>query len=408
MVEAIAVVGIGEDGAAGLAAAARLTVEGADLLVGGERQQAFFPDHPARRVVIRSDIDGLACQLAREADAGQRVVVLASGDPLFFGIGSSLARRLGPDRIRVFPSVSAVQLAFARIGEGWHDATVLSAHGRPLAPVIRQALGSARLAILGDDEHTPARMARELLDAGMEPGARAWVLERLGGPAERVRAGTLADVPAWVADQLSVLVVLRDPAGVRGSPLQLGLADEAYSHQRGQITKAEVRAVSVARLAPRTGDQVWDVGAGSGSVSIEVAALCRPGRVFAIERRPEQRVCIFENIARFGADNIDVVSGEAPTALADLPDPDAVFVGGSGGRLREILALILSRPRFGGRLVLNLATLESLSEATTCLGGLGYSYDLAQISVARGLGIGTATRLAALNPVFVLSTRVAG
>lgn len=389
-----------------MSAAARVAIAGAQLLVGGERHQAFFPDHPADRVMIRSDMDSLACQLARAADGGQRVVVLASGDPLFFGIGSSLARRLGPGRIRVIPSVSAVQLAFARIGEGWEDATVLSAHGRPLAPVVQQALGSARLAILGDDEHTPATMARALLDAGMEPGARAWVLERLGGPAERVRAGTLAEVPTWVAHPLSVLVVLRDPAVVRGVPPRLGLLDEVFSHQRGQITKAEVRAVSLARLAPRPGDLVWDVGAGSGSVSIEVADLCRPGRVFAIERQPDQRTCITENIDRFGADNVVVVPGEAPTVLADLPNPDAVFVGGSGGQLREILALSLSRLMAGGRLVLNLATLESLSEATACLAEHGRAYDLTQISVARGVGIGTATRLAALNPVFVLSTRV--
>jgi precorrin-6Y C5,15-methyltransferase (decarboxylating) len=181
------------------------------------------------------------------------------------------------------------------------------------------------------------------------------------------------------------------------------LPDASYAHERGQITKAEVRAISLARLAPRSGDIVWDVGAGSGSVSLEAAAFCSPGMVYAVERRAEQRACIAENIARFGARNVQVVEGEAPSALAELPDPDGVFIGGSGGSLREIIKVTRTRLRPGGRLVINLATLETLHEATSTL---GIPYEVAQVSIARGVPTQGATRLAALNPVFVLSARV--
>jgi precorrin-6Y C5,15-methyltransferase (decarboxylating) len=402
----VAVVGIGEDGVAGLRPDARAAIEAAQVLVGGERHHGFFPEHPAERIVFRQDAARLAEEVARLAEDGRRVVVLASGDPGFFGIGPCLVRRLGRERVWIYPNLGSVQLAFARLGESWHDASVLSAHGRPLAPVVEGAVGCTKLAILTDDEHTPAVVAGALLAGGLEPTAQVWVMERLGGPAERVRHGSLGKVAAWTCDPLSVLIILRDPRGVRGPAPRLGLPDEAYAHERGQITKAEVRAVSLARLAPRAGDTVWDVGAGSGSVGIESAAFCRPGIVYAVERRAEQHACIAENVARFGATNVRLVAGEAPEVLADLPDPDAVFVGGTGGRLRAVLETAACRLRPHGRLVLNLATLEALHEATAFLTCRGLAHDLAQVSVARGAAIGGATRLAALNPVFVLSAQV--
>jgi precorrin-6B C5,15-methyltransferase / cobalt-precorrin-6B C5,C15-methyltransferase len=194
---------------------------------------------------------------------------------------------------------------------------------------------------------------------------------------------------------------------VRGPAPRLGLPDDSYAHLNGQITKAEVRAVSLARLAPRRGDTVWDIGAGSGAVSIEAAWLCHPGGVYAIERRPEQRACVAENIQRFAADNVHLLEGEAPQALHDLPDPDAVFVGGSGGHLGPILECVAQRLRPGGRLVGNFATLEALHQATTCLDALGLAWEMAEVSVARATRVGAAqTRLAALNPVFIVSARV--
>jgi precorrin-6B C5,15-methyltransferase / cobalt-precorrin-6B C5,C15-methyltransferase len=404
----VAVVGIGEDGLGGLRAEARAVLSAADVLVGGERHHRLVAEHLAERIVFRADAEALAGQVAELTQSGRRVVVLASGDPLFFGIAPALVRRLGRDQVEVLPNLGSVQLAFARLGEAWHDAAVLSAHGRPLAPVVQQALSQPKLAILLDNVHNARAVAEALLAAGMEADARAWLMQRLGGPAEQIQHGSLAAVPTWSADPLSLLVILRDPSRVRGPVPRLGLPDDSYAHLNGQITKAEVRAVSLARLAPRRGDTVWDVGAGSGAVSIEAAWLCDPGAVYAVERRAEQRACAATNIDRFAAHNVYLVEGEAPQVLRDLPDPDAVFVGGSGGQLGSILDCAAHRLRGGGRLVGNFATLEALHEATRCLDGLGLAWELTQLSVARAAPVGRAgrTRLAALNPVFVVSARV--
>ncbi|HYY89365.1 MAG TPA: precorrin-6y C5,15-methyltransferase (decarboxylating) subunit CbiE [Chloroflexota bacterium] len=402
----VAVIGIGEDGLAGLRPEALAALQAAEVLAGGERHHRLVREHPAERIVFRTDPAHLAEDVAQLADRGRRVAVLASGDPGFFGIGPWLARRLGPGRVRIYPNLGSVALAFARLGEAWQDATVVSAQARPLPPVVEAALASRKLAVLLDDAHTAAALAQAFLAAGLEPDARTWVMERLGGPAERVRSGRLDEVPGWTCDPLSVLIVLRDSHHVRGPGPRFGLADDAYVHLRGQITKAEVRAFSLARMAARPGDTVWDVGAGSGAVSVEAAAFCRPGMVYAIERRAEQCVCVRENLARFGVSNVQLVEGVAPDALAELPDPDAVFVGGSGGLLSEILDVAARQLRPGGRLVANLVTLESLEVARTCLARAGLSADLVQISVARASSIEGATRLAALNPVFVVSTQV--
>jgi precorrin-6Y C5,15-methyltransferase (decarboxylating) len=404
MTVAVAVIGIGEDGLDGLRPDARRVLDTAEVLVGGERHHHLVPQHPAQRLIFKRDTATLADEIDRLVTAGRRVVVLASGDPAFFGIGPLLVQRLGADRVRIYPNVGAVQLAFARIGLAWQDAVVLSAHGRSLEPVVARARGQAKIAILTDADHTPAVVAQALLAGGLEATAQVWCMERLGGPAERIQHGTLADCITWTADPLNTLVILRKPTAVRGQPPRLGLPDEAYAHEGGQITKAEVRLISLARLAPRAGDTVWDVGAGSGSVGLEAAACCQPGgMVYAVERREAQRACIHENIRRFGTPNLEVVAGEAPEALTSLPDPDAVFVGGSGGRLEAILSASLARLGRGGRLVVNLATLEAVQVATACLRGRGLPFDLAQVSIARGVPIAGGTRLAALNPVFILS-----
>jgi precorrin-6Y C5,15-methyltransferase (decarboxylating) len=206
---------------------------------------------------------------------------------------------------------------------------------------------------------------------------------------------------------LNVLVIVRDPARVRGRPLSIGLPETAYTHARGQITKAEVRVLSLVRLALRPGDVVWDIGAGSGAVSIEAAGLCAPtGGVFAVERRAEQQACIAQNIHQHGGTNVELVTGEAPAALADLPAPDAVFVGGSGGRLEPILEACLRCLRPGGRLVLNLATLEGIAVASAFCQAHGLAFELIEVAIARATPLGEGTRLAPLNPVFIMSARV--
>lgn len=400
MPELIAVVGMGVEGMTGLSAEARTLIEGATLVAGGRRHLAQLGAHPAPRLAVEGDLKEVARQVRSASERGP-VVVLASGDPNFFGIAALLRREIGQDRVRVVPHLSSVQLAFARIGEAWQDARFLSAHGRPLAPVVQQALRARKLAILTDPNHTPAVVAQALIAGGLEADCRAVVCERLGAADERVRSTTLAHAAQMETDALSLLLVFRDRAA-GGGPLRFGQAESAFSHRQGQITKAEVRAVTLARLALRPFGVLWDIGAGSGSVAIEAAGLTPEAEVYAVERDAEQASRLRENADRHLAANLRVVEGEAPRALHSLPAPHSVFIGGSGGRLRGILHAASEQLRPGGRIVANFALLEHLTQARQQLLAAGLAAEVLEMSVARAASVAGGIRLSAENPVFIL------
>ena len=383
----VSVIGLGPSDPSALSDEARRLIAEADVLVGGKRQLAALPAHPAEHVVLGADTAESVRSVARMGD--KRVVVLASGDPLLYGIGATLLRELGPERVRIEPGVSSVQLAFARAKVPWHDATVLSAHGRPLDSILPRALAATKLAILTDAQSTPAAAGKALLAAGMED-CRAVVCERLGEAGERVVETRLHDLPAQAFDPLNVLLVLRDPAAVR---LRFGRADEEFESVRGQITKAEVRAVTLSKLTLAPDGVLWDVGAGSGALAIEAARLMPRGSVYAVERDPEQRACLERNLARHKASNVCVVAGAAPEALAGLPAPQSVFIGGSGGRLDGLLDVV-PRP-----FVINLAVLEHMSIVLDRFP----TAEVTQLSVSRSAGVGDGHRLAALNPVYIVA-----
>lgn len=426
------IIGVGAEGMDSLSARAREIVAAAEVLAGGRRHLERFPDHPAERVIVGADLDAVAARLGAALAEGRRVVVLASGDPNFYGVAGPLLARLGREGAEILPNVSAMQLAFARLRLPWEDAALASVHARPLADILDLVRRHPKVGLLTDPRHTPAAVASFLLAQGVPP-RRAFVCENLGTARERVVSCDLADLPGREFAPLNVLVLV-DEAGSVGTPGNvggaaahplLGLPDAAFAQRRprdGLITKLEVRAVSLARLSLRPGDAVWDVGAGSGSVGIEAARLSPSLRVYAVERRPDDLERVRENAARFGAGNLVAVLGEAPEVLAVLPDPDAVFVGGSGGRLEGILRTAAARLRRGGRLVCNLATLENLAAAERVLGELGWERDVTLLQVSRGrhlpsggpeVAAGAApsrplTRLCALDPVFILAARRAG
>lgn len=398
------VVGIGDDGDHGLTDRTRAIVTGADLLCGGERQLAFFPQHPAERFAIKSNVAALVA-LLDGAVGRRRAVVLASGDPCFYGIGGVLAERLGRERVCVHPAPSSVALAFARLGLAWQDATVLSAHGRPLADIVPQALTATKLAVLTDPTNTPAAVATALLAAGIAD-TQAWVCEHLGGERERIVTARLSELTGHEFDPLNVLVVLREP-GCAGPRDRYGFGrDEAeYASERGQITKAEVRVVALAKLEPWRARVAWDVGAGSGATAIELAGLMPGGEIYAVERDERQIGVMRENLQRFPRPNLRVVAGSAPEALSGLPAPDAVFVGGAGAALAAVLSTAFAALRPGGRIVANFAQLESLATWQTFARERGLEQEIVQVSVARGAPLGEGTRLAPLNPVFVTRLR---
>jgi precorrin-6Y C5,15-methyltransferase (decarboxylating) len=408
----VLIVGIGDNGADSLSRDAIRRVGEAQVLVGGERHLAFFSDHPAEKFTIRDNLKELAARLQTEQ---RRVVVLASGDPLFYGIAGFLANKIGRERLEVLPGISSMQLAFARIKESWQDAALASCHAKPIENVIEAARDAKKVGVFTDDTNTPARIAHELLKAGIG-GFRAYVCENLGGADERVSDCRLEELVDRTFGPLNVLILLKEaevkqadaPAG-QARDWTFGIAEEAF-HQRyplkGLITKTEVRVLSLAKMRLRAGHVVWDIGAGSGSVAIEAALL--GARVWAIEKNKEDCDIIRRNIEKFGQkfapEQVTVVHGSAPAALADLPTPDAVFIGGSGGELGEIVALCRNQLVSGGRLVINLATIENLASVSSGGGGnAGGLGEFTLVQVSRSRPILDMHRFEALNPVFIVA-----
>lgn len=402
---AVTLVGIGDDGCVGLTSRALGAVTRAQVLVGGERQLAFFPEHAGERIVLGSGL-GAALDRVAELAEDRNVCILASGDPLFFGIGRLVIGRIGAAHVEVIPQPSSMQLAFARAGLPWDDAAVISLHGRPIEGCVVRIARHAKVAVLTDEERSPARIAQRMLAYG-ETAWRAWVCEALGGPGERVRPFTLGDLAAATdIAALNVLVLARDQPGWRAPPRIGFLPEDAFARRmpkHGLITKREVRLLSLAALAVHDDSVVWDIGAGSGSVAIEAARLAPEGRVYAIEVDPEGVAICEANARTHGTDNVRVIAGRAPEALADLESPDAVFVGGSKGSMTAIVETALDRLRPGGRLVVNAITLENAGETYQALRARGLVPEVTLLQISRAEPLARYLRYEALNPIQIFA-----
>ncbi len=376
------------------------------------------------KVLVINKIDELM-EYMRVNIGKQSVVLLASGDPLFFGIGRKVLDEFGAERVEMLPDLSSIQVAFSKIKEPWDDAFLISLHGGP-DPSKRRRLpyeikdipslldAHYKIAVLTDRENNPSAIASFLNSQGAKNPEELsiYVCERLGYPDEKITSGAPAEIAGMTFSDPNVVILLKS-AGVRkhgsaeaesitkeGGPV-FGLTEDEISHARGLITKDEVRAVSLHSLRlPRKG-VLWDIGAGSGSVSIEAARLSPGLRIYAIERNDEQLANIEENKLRFNLSNIAITSGEAPQVLGDLPSPDRVFVGGSGGELSGIIRRIRERmPR--GIVVINAVTLETLNEALLLLENNGFEPEVSQVSVSRSRILKGQRHLSPLNPVFVI------
>jgi precorrin-6Y C5,15-methyltransferase (decarboxylating) len=361
----VTVVGIGEDGWDGLGAAARAALAGARLIVGSARQLGLLPAGlEARREPLPAPLLENLDQLVTDHPG---LCLLASGDPMLHGIGATLARRLGPGRLRVFPGVSSVALACARLGWPEHETEVVSLVARPPEAALAALRPGGRVVLLGRDGRTPGQVAGLLAEHGWGD-SELTVLERLGGPAERVvgpvRARDLtSSTPSpsaagrGFADLCVVAVRPRADAGARAAGRLPGLPDAAFETD-GQLTRRELRVLALAVLRPGPGELLWDVGAGSGSVGIEWLRAEPLARAVAVEARPDRAERVRRNAAALGVPGLEVVTGAAPAALAGLPPPDAVFVGG-GLTADGLLETCWERLRPGGRLVAHAVTVES-------------------------------------------------
>ena len=389
----LSIIGLGEDGLEGLTPAARTLYDQAEALIGSKRIFAMLPEDGRQRLSWPSPLSALVEKIV--ARRGQRICVLATGDPLHYGIGVALASRVPIEEMTIVPAPSAYSLACARLGWNRAEVETLSLHGRPLEPLHPALQPGARLLLLGTGAETPAKVAALLRGRGYGP-SRMVVLEHMGGPKERRVEGTAADwdVPD-IAEFNTVAVDCLAGPGAALLPRSPGLPDAAFRHD-GQMTKREVRAITLAALAPVPGQLLWDVGAGAGSIAIEWLRSDPRCRAIAIEREPDRIAQIAGNASALGVPGLEIVKGAAPAALEGLAPPDAVFLGGAvrDARVFETAWAALVP---GGRLVANAVTLEgaaALASRHEEHGG-----ELLRIAISRAGPVGGATVLKPMMPV---------
>ena len=391
------IIGMGM-GPADLTEAHRDRIRRADVLVGGRRHLAAFDDLSSEQIEIKGVLATLAEDVARRAEAGLQVVVLASGDPLFHGIGRFLVDRFGSDGVWIAPNITAVGAAFARLRRPWNDVPVVSCHGRSGIHQLLAALSlEPSVAVFTDPDNDPSAIARELALRGLDD-TDLWVLERLGSPEEKVRRLTMDQAIAGRFADPNLLVIVQ-PAP---STAAFGAPEADFVHGDGLITKVEVRAVSLALLRVAPGHTVWDLGAGSGSVALEAALLAWRGRVVAVEKDPARVRMIAANRRRLRRWHVDLVQARLPEGMDDLPRPDRVFVGGGGKALTAILEQVVARMAGDAIVVVNTVLLESLAAARRTLQRLGLATEVIQVQVSRSRATADDERLQAENPVWIV------
>lgn len=388
----LTIVGIGEDGVAGLGEAARAAVTRAEFVFGGERHVRLA------RALIRGEARAWpkpfdAAMTEVRALRGRRVCVLASGDPFLHGVGATLARAVPADEMEAHPAPSAFSLAAARLGWALHEADCISLHGRPIERLRPLLQPGRRILALTSDAEAPAVIVEYLCKLGFGFSG-VTVLEALGGTEERVTAFEARDMPAGPWDPLNLMAIEVAGGGV-ALPRAPGLPESLFRHD-GQITKHDIRALTLAALAPRRGELLWDVGAGSGSVAVEWMLADPAMRAVAVEARPERAANIRENATALGVPSLQVVEGRAPAALGGLPPPDAVFVGG-GGSGGGVVGAAMAALKPGGRLVANAVTLEMEAVLLECFRRHGG--DLSRVAVSRAERIGGMTGWRPAMPV---------
>ena len=374
------IIGIGEDGMDGLTADARALVESAEVIIGGDRHHKLSPNVTAERLKWPSPFDAMINEIKRHK--GRRLVILVTGDPLWYSVGARILRATPADEITFHPQLSAFQWASTRMGWSLADTETLTIHGRPAEQVIPYLAPCARLLLLTKNEGTPADIARILTSQGYG-ASQLTVLGALGGPNESRIDGTAAD---WEAEApafhlLAVEVLADDDATL--IPRGPGLPDDAFAHD-GKMTKQEVRAATLAKLWPRRKAMLWDIGSGCGSVAIEWMRAARDAEAIGLEPNAKRRALAQENALKLGAPRLKLIDAQAPEGLADLPTPDAIFIG--GGLSPAVIAASIAALHRHGRLVANAVTLES--EAILIAAQAEHGGELTRIAISRAEPVG--------------------
>ena len=405
--EKIRIVGIGDDGLEGITVAARALIDEADLIIGTEKSLALVNRGNVEKLAVGTDLSVIPRQISEHVS--RRIVVLATGDPLFYGVARYLIDQCGKDRFEVVPHVSSMQLAFARVKESWEEAYLTDLANQNLDHVVERIRTTEKAGLFTTESVSPASVAKALLDRRIDYFS-VYICENLGSPNERVTHAELAEVANQQFSTLNVMILVRKP-NVPDRPVEMighrlfGNPDETFLQsqpKRGLLTPAEVRAIALAALDLGPTSTVWDVGAGSGAVAIEAAQLANNGRVYAIEMDAEDHQLMIANAERFRVANLVPVLGEAPLAWEQLPDPDAVFVGGAGRSIAGIVEQAYERLCLGGRLVANVGSIENLSAVHQSLQAAGANAQVWMVNISRGTNQLERIRFESLNPTFLV------
>jgi precorrin-6Y C5,15-methyltransferase (decarboxylating) len=397
MTKKIKMIGIGDEGRESLLPIYEKWIEESKVLVGGERQLSFFTDYTGEKIVIKGGLKLLGERLKAET---REVVILASGDPLFYGIGSYLSSKV---ELEIYPYLSSIQLAFAKMKESWHDAYFTSVHGRSIRGLAQRIDGQSKVVLLTDEVNTPSAIAVYLRSYGMNE-YKAFVAENLGGEKERYGWYDLETMENTISSSLNVVILKRVSEGPHWT---FGIDDQEFFQRKpdkGLITKKEVRTLSLSEMRIKKESVVWDIGTCTGSIAIEAAKLAREGAVYAIEKNEHDLENFYQNIKKFRTD-IEVKQGLAPAYLDEFPDPDAIFIGGTSGSMNKILDVCASRLKENGTIVLNAVTIENLTQAVEGFKARGFDVSITLAQISRSKPILNLTRFEAFNPIYIITAK---
>lgn len=408
----IKVIGIGLNGAEGLSPNILSLIQSATVLVGGDRHLSYFPEHQGIKLKIQN-LNSLISKIKEYQNKQENIVFLATGDPLFFGIGRFLLENFASSELSFYPHLSSVQIAFNALKIPWQDAKLVSIHGRNLEPLIKEMKnGAGKIAILTDMENSPQAIVNLYHQLSLPHHYQIWLCENVGAKNQKISLITdlTNEESLEKISSLNIVVLLKDKdiyKQIKSQNLPLiGLDDHlflGFPDRPGLITKKEIRQLILGELGLQQHQIIWDVGAGTGSISVEMARFAHHSKIYAIEKSAIALNLIEKNCHNFGVYNVKIISGSAIKVLEKLPHPDRVFIGGSGGEMEEILTIINRRINRQGKVAIALATLENLNQAQSWFHEHGWDYKILHAQISRSLSIANMTRFNPLNPVYIIS-----
>jgi len=386
----------------------------ADVLIGGKRHLDHFKDLCVRKKDITKNLKKIITFIKdkiKNSPTDFSIVVLASGDPLYFGIGSLLIRSIGADMVNIYPNITSIAAVFARIKEPWHDVPVISMHGREQKTALLSALATKeKIALFTDSKNNPAMIAKLLIENNRS-NFKICVFEQLGASSEHVEWYELDNAAEKTFSEPNMVVLKRKPVhidcdiDIEPKPYP-GMPESCFDHQDGLITKAEVRAVTISKLNLLPDSILWDLGAGSGSVSIESSCFITTGIIFAMEQHKERIIQIQNNKNRYNVNNLEIIHTKLPQGLDSLPRPDRIFIGGGGRDLGEIIKKASFYLKKNGIIVINTVLIQNIEAALQPLKKAGFKTDFIQIQVNKKKDMPWGERLESQNPVWIITGKM--